>query len=105
MDWAVHILCVQGMKYWRLWITFCSIKDSLKLHNNQTDRNSSVMGQNNTRFNAELRACYVHVTKSLAHLANCTKITLDSDMIILYHLYRLFIADEHVSTATFMAEN
>jgi len=62
------------------------------------------MGQDNVRFNAELRACYVHVTKSLAHLANCTKITLDSDM-ILYHLYRLFNADEHVSTATFMAEN
>ena len=44
------------------------------------------------------------MTKSLALLANCTKITLDSDM-ILYHLYRLFNADEHVSTATFMAEN
>jgi hypothetical protein len=62
------------------------------------------MGQDNIRFNAESPACYVQVTKSLAHLANCTKITLDSDMIMFYHLYRLFIADEHVSTATFMAE-
>jgi len=62
------------------------------------------MVQNNIRFNTELRACYVHMTKSLAHLANSTKITLDSD-VILYHLYRLFNADEHVSTATFMAEN
>ena len=84
---------------------FCNIKDSLKLHNNQTDRNSSGMGQDNIRFNAKLRACYVHMTKALAHLANCTNITLDSDIIMLYHLYRLFNADEHVSTATFVAEN
>ena len=63
------------------------------------------MGQVNIRFNAELCVCYVQVTKSLAHLANCSKITLDSDMIMLYHLYRLFNADEHVSTTTFMAEN
>jgi len=44
------------------------------------------MGQDNIKFNAELRAWYVHMTESLAQLANCTKITLDSDMIILYHL-------------------
>jgi len=35
------------------------------------------MWQQNIKFNAELHACYVHMTKSLAHLANCTKITLD----------------------------
>jgi len=59
---------------------FCSIKDKTSY---QPDRGSSVMGQDNIRFNAELRVCYVHMTKSLAHLANCTKITLDSDNDIL----------------------
>jgi hypothetical protein len=63
------------------------------------------MWQENIKFSAKLHACYVHMTKSLAHLANCTKITLDSDMMMMYHLYRLYNADEHVRTATFMAEN
>jgi len=31
------------------------------------------MGQDNIRFNTKLRACYVHMTKSLAHLANALK--------------------------------
>jgi methionyl-tRNA synthetase len=55
---------------------FCSIKDSSKLHNNQTDRNTSVIGQDNITFHTKLYTCYVHTTKSLAHLAYCSKITL-----------------------------
>jgi hypothetical protein len=56
---------------------FCSTKDSSKLHNNQTDRNTRVIGQDNITFNTKLYVCYVHITKSLAQLANCSKITLD----------------------------
>jgi len=55
---------------------FCSTKDSSKLHNNQTDRNKSVIGQDNITFNTELYACYVHIITYLAHLANCSKITM-----------------------------
>jgi len=54
----------------------CSKKDSSKLHNNQTDRNTSVIGQDNITFNTDLYACYVHIIKSLAHLANCSKIMM-----------------------------
>jgi hypothetical protein len=62
------------------------------------------MWQENIKSNAELHACCVHVT----YLWPIWLIALKShwiDMTMLYHLYRLFSADEHVTTATFMAEN
>jgi hypothetical protein len=55
---------------------FCSTKNSLKLHNNKTDRNTSVIGQDNITFNTKLHICYVHITKFFAHLANYSKIML-----------------------------
>ena len=64
----------------------------------------SVMWQENIIYNAELHACYVHMTYLWPIWLSALKSHL-TDMIMLYHLYRLFSVDGHIGTPTFMAEN